>query len=301
MKTIQATHLVPEAVERQRLSDYLCGIFPQLPSRKSVKKAIKSAAVYVDGKVGKTGDWVLPKQKIELIDLDIRPTKIYEFKMQVVYEDEDMAVVHKPSGIAVSGNYFRTVENALLYNLQVSTKIDAFQKPRPVHRLDKPTSGLLLIAKTKQASIHFGKQFEEQKIKKRYQAIVIGQPNPSGTIEFEIDGKPAVSDFECLRTVQSLKNGQLSLLNLFPKTGRTHQLRIHLSKLGFPILGDAQYGTKGLILKHKGLFLAALSLDFLHPVSGLMQAIQIEPPYKFGALLDREQRRFDRYLGMKNK
>jgi 23S rRNA pseudouridine1911/1915/1917 synthase len=290
-----ATHTVPNEVEKQRLSDYLCGVFLQLPSRKSVKKAIKSGAIHVNGKKGFTGDWVLPAQQIEFMDLDIKPTKIFEFEMEVIYQDEDLAVIYKPSGIAVSGNKFRTVENALLYNIQVSSKPDTFKKPRPVHRLDSPTSGLLLIAKTKQARIHLGKQFEERLIKKRYQAIVIGETPLTGTIDFDIEGKSSVSTFERVRIVQSLKNGHLSLLNLYPQTGRTHQLRIHLSKLGYPILGDSMYGMEGLILKHKGLFLAAVSLEFEHPISGSRQAVEIDMPYKFGALLNREQRRYDVY------
>ena len=289
------SHIVPLISEPQRLSDYLCGIFPYLPSRKSVKKAIKAGLIFVDGKKGYTGDWVLSDQQIELMGLDETPIKIFEFEIKVVFEDDDIAVVHKPAGISVSGNQFRTVENALLYNLRPSTKIDAFKKPRAVHRLDNQTSGLLLIAKTKQARIDLGKQFEQRSIRKHYKAIVIGQPNSKGKIDFEINGKPSISIFEVERTVRSLKNGFLSLINLFPLTGRTHQLRIHLSKFGFPILGDKLYGKEGLILKHKGLFLTAVSLEFDHPVSEVNQSIKIEMPYKFGALLAREQRRFDVY------
>ncbi|MDC0230621.1 RluA family pseudouridine synthase [Aureispira] len=289
------THFVPCISEPQRLSDYLCGIFPHLPSRKSVKKAIRAGFIFVDGRRGYTGDWVLPDQKIELMDLDETPIKIFEFEIKVIFEDDDIAVVHKPAGISVSGNQFRTVENALLYNLKFSTKIDAFKKPRAVHRLDNQTSGLLLIAKTKQARIDLGKQFEQRTIRKHYKAIVIGQINSKGKIDFEIDGKPSISVFELERTVRSLKNDYLSLINLYPLTGRTHQLRIHLSKFGFPILGDKLYGQEGLILKHKGLFLTAVSLEFIHPVTKIYHSIETEMPYKFGALLAREQRRFDVY------
>ncbi|MCH2022521.1 MAG: RluA family pseudouridine synthase [Saprospiraceae bacterium] len=287
------THIVPSISEAQRLSDYLCGVFPQLPSRKSVKNAIRAGLVFVDGKKGYTGDWVISDQKIELYELDQTPTKIYKYKIKVVYEDEDIAIVNKPAGISVSGNQFRTVENALLYNLIPSKKIDAFKKPRPVHRLDNQTSGLLLIAKTKQARIHLGEQFEKRSIRKNYKAIVIGQPNSNGKINFDINGKPSISVFELERTVRSLKNNYLSLLNLYPLTGRTHQLRIHLSKIGFPILGDKLYGQEGLILKGKGLFLAAVSLEFIHPITESSQLIQIKMPNKFEAILEREQRRFD--------
>ena len=293
---VLAVHQVPkDVVLSQRLSDYLCGIFTQLPSRKSVKNAIKKGAVYVNGQQGRTGDWVLPEQTIELRDINRAPTKILELDLEVLFEDEDLAVVYKPAGIPVSGNQFRTIENALLHNIQVSSKVDAFKKPRPVHRLDAPTSGLLLVAKTKQTRIHLGSQFEKRTIKKRYQAIVIGRPHKEGTIDLPVDGKASLSYFENLETIPSLKSKELSLLNLYPQTGRTHQLRIHLAESGFPILGDTLYGQEGLIMKHKGLFLAAVELTFLHPVTEKEHCIQIKTPHKFTALLEREERRFKRY------
>jgi len=295
MQVVFAVHIVPIIEASQRLSDYLCGVFRQLPSRKSVKTAIKKGAVYVDGKKGHTGDWVKSYQKIELIDLDKAPNKVLKMPIEILYEDAYLAVVFKPAGIPVSGNQFRTVENALLYNIQPSAEPDGLKQPRAAHRLDAPTSGLLLIAKTKGARINLGAQFEAKTIQKRYQAIVIGKPPQKGTIAFSIQGKASLSTYECLETVDSLKSGQLSLLNLYPKTGRTHQLRIHLSTLGFPILGDALYGTEGLILKHKGLFLTAIELSFKHPISGGEQTIILSTPYKYEALLKREQGRFDRY------
>lgn len=294
MHLVLATHWVPLDIEQQRLSDYLCGVFPQLPSRKSVKVAIKKGAIYVNGKKGHTGNWVLPKQKIELLEIESAPTKILQLPLDVLYEDDSIAVVFKPAGIPVSGNQFRTIENALLHNISPSDRVDALKKPRAVHRLDAPTSGLLLIAKTRQARIHLGAQFEAKTIQKRYQAIVMGQPPIEGTIDLPIEGKASVSYFICLRTVDSLRSGQLSLLNLFPQTGRTHQLRIHLSQLGFPILGDKLYGTEGQILKGKGLFLTALELEFEHPTTQKRQQIKLPTPYKYTALLDREQRRFNK-------
>ena len=295
MQVVLATHIVPIIETAQRLSDYLCGVFVQLPSRKSVKTAIKKGAVYVNGEKGHTGDWVKSYQEIQLIDLDKAPSKILKMPMEVLYEDVYMAVIFKPAGLPVSGNQFRTVENALLYNIQLSTEPDALKQPRAAHRLDAPTSGLLLIAKTKQARINLGAQVEAKTIQKRYQAIVIGAPPEKGVINFPIEEKASLSTYKCLQTVDSLRSSQLSLLNLYPKTGRTHQLRIHLSTLGFPILGDAMYGREGLILKHKGLFLTAIELNFKHPISGKEQAIVLPTPYKYEALLKREQRRFDKY------
>lgn len=296
MQIIIATHIVPETwTEQQRLSDYLCHKFPQLPSRKSVKKAIKQGAIYIDGRKGYTGDWVVPNQKIELVDLDKPVEKVFELDMDVVWEDESLAIIRKPAGIPVSGNQFRTVENALLHNITMSTAVDALKRPRAVHRLDAPTSGLLLIAKTKTARIHLGRQFEKRVVQKQYQAIVIGKLSNSGIITNPIEGKEAESHYRVIRVVKSLKNKNLSLVDLYPKTGRTHQLRIHLSGLDCPILGDPLYGKEGLILKHKGLFLSAVGLEFKHPLTEEYMSIKIDTPYKFNALMDREQRRYTTY------
>ena len=136
-------HLVPINIKDVRLSDYAIGIFPQIPSRKGLKKAIKNGQVYIDGLQANTGNWVETGQKIELVALDRKPPKIYPLDLPIIYEDDQLAVIQKPAGIVVSGNQFHTIQNALLHNLAPSKAIDAFQLPRPVHRLDHATSGLL--------------------------------------------------------------------------------------------------------------------------------------------------------------
>ena len=106
----------------------------------------------MNGKTGTTGLWIEVGFKIELIDLEINPPSIYELSLEVVYEDDDIAVINKPGGIVVNGNQFRTIQNMLLYNLHPSKVPNALKIPRPVHRLDAPTCGLLLIAKTQPIS-----------------------------------------------------------------------------------------------------------------------------------------------------
>lgn len=287
------THTVPTNISNIRLSDYAVGIFPQLPSRKGLKKAIKNGQVYINGKKETTGAWVETGQTIELIALDKKPPKIYQLDLPVIYEDEQIAVIHKPAGIIVSGNQFHTIQNALLHNLTVSKAIDAFQLPRPVHRLDHATSGLLLIAKTTAANIHLSQQFKHKTIQKRYQAVVMGQLMPStGMINIEIEDKAALTKYEVLQTVSSLKAIHLSLVNLYPLTGRTHQLRIHLAYLGHPILGDKLYHQDKPLLTGKGLFLAAVELTFEHPVSGEVMNFKIDAPAKFRYRLEQENRRW---------
>lgn len=291
--TIIATHIVPIGVSGIRLSDYVIGIFTTIPTRKGMKKAIKKGMVWIDGEEANTGRWVESGQKIQLIDLETAPSKVYQFPLKVIYEDDVIAVINKPAGIVVSGNQHRTVQNALAYNLNVSTAADAFKVAKPVHRLDHATSGLLLIAKTRQARVDLGQQFEEKLIQKQYQAIVVGKVAEKGLIEQAIEGKVAITRFERLHWVHSLRDDYLSLLNLYPLTGRTHQLRIHLSTLGHPIVGDKLYGVPGKTLLGKGLFLCAVGLSFKHPLTKEILSLQITAPAKFAALLERRQRRWE--------
>ena len=178
------------------------------------------------------------------------------------------------------------------YNIKVSTEKDALKWAKPVHRLDNQTSGLLIVSKTQLAHINLGKQFENKLIRKKYVAIVIGKLIGEGFITEPIENKPAKTEYKVIKTVESLKNKHLSLVELFPHTGRTHQLRIHLSGLGFPILGDKLYGKEDLVLKHKGLFLSAIKLSLKHPVKGGDLEIKVDMPNKFNTRLNNEQRRF---------
>ena len=126
---------------------------------------------------------------MELVENSKTQPKIYEFNLEVVFEDDYMAVVNKPAGISVSGNTFKTIFNALSFNLKNSPLPDALIKPTPVHRLDNQTSGLLLIAKTKTAQIELGNQFEQQTIQKNYCTIVVGEVHTNRVINLPIENK----------------------------------------------------------------------------------------------------------------
>lgn len=291
---VTATHIVPANISGIRLSDYAVGIFEKIPTRKGIKKAIKKGMIWIDGAPATTGKWVCTGQVIQLKELDRLPAKVYKLKLPVIYEDATLALIHKPAGIVTSGNQFRTLQNTLPYNLQPSSASDALLAPLPVHRLDYSTSGLLLIAKTTSARRVLGNQFEQKQIQKEYRAVVIGQAPINGAIKIPIEQKIAHTLFQRLQTVSSLKNEYLSLLALQPTTGRTHQLRIHLSKIGFPILGDKLYGTEGMILKGKGLFLSAIGLQFTHPIQKELMRFTIAMPDKFSSYMAREQKRWDR-------
>ena len=194
-----------------------------------------------------------------------------------------MAIVNKPAGILTSGNSFKTVENALLQNLKRSNQPDAVA-PQPIHRLDYPTTGLLLIGKTRESIIALNRLFEKKEIAKTYYAVTIRKMKPKGRINFSIDDKDCVSEFEVLQSIVSERFEYLNLVQLNPKTGRRHQLRKHLASIGNPILGDADYGIPELILKGKGLYLHASSLEFKHPFSNKIMTVQKELPKKFKKL-----------------
>lgn len=186
------------------------------------------------------------------------------FPLTVLFEDDHLAVIHKPAGILVSGNSFKTITNALVQNIKRSNLPDA-TKPQPVHRLDYATTGILLVGKTSSSIRVLNKMFEDKKIEKTYYAITIGEMNDEGKITSEIGGKKSQSNYKVLESVFSKRFGRLNLVKLKPQTGRRHQLRKHLLSILNPILGDKNYGIEHLILNGKGLYLHAYSLDFIHP------------------------------------
>nr|WP_291847391.1 RluA family pseudouridine synthase [Lutibacter sp.] len=278
------------------MQEYAPSIFKEfIPSKSGIKKAIKKELFLVNGQTALTGTWVNSEQIIELIDDPSNKPKVFEYNLEVVFEDEHIAVINKPPGITVSGNSFKTIFNALPFNLKESTEADKLFKPTPVHRLDNQTSGILLVAKTKTAQIELGNQFRNKTIQKKYCAIVVGKVAKNSTINTPIENKIAETSFEIIEVVKSLKYNELSFLKVSPKTGRTHQIRIHLASIFHPILGDKLYGNAEKIHKGKGLFLAATEITFLHPKTTTTINFKIAIPNKFNSLLIREKRRWNSY------
>jgi len=277
---IKETHIVPVITEKIRLQEYAVSIFTSLPTKSSLKKALKKELILLDGKPAKTSDWIQEGQMLELLEAENPLKKVFTLKLDVIFEDDYLAVVHKPAGIPTSGNYFKTIENALAFNLKDSKAKDALPTPLPVHRLDNPTSGLLLIAKSKSVQVDLNRLFEEKKILKRYHALVSGTIPASAILKDKIEEKEAETRIEILEHFQ-LKNEDFSLVKAFPKTGRTHQIRIHLTENGHPIVGDKLYGQASEIIKKGGLFLAATGLEFQHPVSKKNMSFELPLSKKF--------------------
>jgi 23S rRNA pseudouridine1911/1915/1917 synthase len=223
--------------------------------------------------------------------------KPYKFKLNIVYEDRDIIIIDKPAGIVMhpgAGNYDNTIVNALMnYDKNSLSNIGDELRPGIVHRIDKNTSGLIVIAKNNQAHEHLSKQFNKHSITRIYQLLIWGKIRPSkGRIETLITrssknrqmmevsrtkGKKAITNYETLQIFENDKTPTLSLLNCRLETGRTHQIRVHMNYLGNNIVGDDKYKKKFKKIKNidpmleKKLsnlnrqFLHAKTLGFIHP------------------------------------
>lgn len=235
----------------------------------------------VNGAIATTATYISGGELIELkASQENKATRKVKLDLNILFEDDSLAVVEKPAGIVVSGNRFLTVANALVHTLQKSNHSDAVS-PKPVHRLDYPTTGTLLVGKTSSTIIRLNELFESKQIRKVYYAVTIGVMKPKGMVVTPVDGKPSITEYEVEQTQVSQRFGTLNLLRLQPRTGRRHQLRKHMASIGNPILGDADYGTEGLILKGKGLYLHAYSLQFVHPVAEMKIEVTSELPKKY--------------------
>ena len=278
------THTVPKLKEDQRLSDYAVGIFQVITTKKGIKKAISKGLITVDDQRGTTGKLLSGGETINLLEAhDNKPS--ISLDIDVVYEDDYLAIVIKPAGIVVSGNQKRTLENTLPTNLERSEQVDSLARPLPVHRLDHATSGLLLVAKTRSCHTALSNLFAQRDIHKTYHAIVMGDIQDEGVINKKIKEKSAETSYKVLKSIASDKYNSLHLVELHPSTGRRHQLRIHMLENGTPILGDRKYFIEGKVSKASGLFLSAVGLTFKHPITDELIEHTIETPKKFGKII----------------
>jgi len=282
-----------------RLDKYLTTTLPSEITRNQIQKLIKSGKILVDAKPGKVSQLIEPGQIITVdYELPYDPTLYSEnIPLDVVYEDNYLLVINKPPGLIVhpgAGNATGTLVNALLYHCEYLSNENGPYRPGIVHRLDKETSGLLVAAKDNSVHSSLRKQFTNRKIDKRYLALVWGvMKQPSGDINLPIgrslkdrkkfavvpDGRESLTRYEVVEQFEFL-----TLLRLKLETGRTHQIRVHLSHLNHPVFGDPYYGgrnTKMITLNLRNRLLAAKllsvmkrqalhaqSLSFTHPISG---------------------------------
>ena len=294
-RAVLETAVVPEDGVARRLDRAAADLLMAFPTRASARKAALRGELAVDGVISEPARWVAAGDVIAQLEPTGGAPPVLRVAVTVVYEDDDLAIVVKPPGIATSGPRRRTLERALPFSVRSGTGPDALRWPRCVHRLDAPTSGLVVVAKTRTAHAALGVAFQERRVHKRYRAVVVGRLDGEGKVETPIDGRSAVTRYAVVDHARSLKSQWISVVDLWPETGRTHQLRKHLAELGTPILGDLAYGIEGLKLRHKGLFLFALALRFAHPRQRTSLSFVLEPPPKVASLLAREARRWRRY------
>lgn len=275
-----------DKVLNDRLADY---------SRSQIQQWIKEQHVSIDGKVIKANYKVNAGDKIlieipEPEELDLVPENL---ELDIVYEDEDVVIVNKPQGMVVhpsAGHSQGTLVNGLLYQIKNLSTINDVVRPGIVHRIDKDTSGLLMVAKNDQAHEALAKQLKDKTSLRKYVALVHGEiPHEKGRIEAPIgrskvnrkmqavieDGKPAVTHFEVLKRFEGY-----TLIELQLETGRTHQIRVHMQYIGYPVAGDPLYGPKKT-LKGNGQFLHAKLLGFEHPTTGEMMVFEAPLPKIF--------------------
>ncbi len=249
-------------------------------TRSKIQKLIKENLINVSGRYEKPGYRLKEGEKIEVIIPEIKETGILpeEIPVKILYEDEYIIVIDKPSGMVVhpgAGVERGTLVNALIFHRPEISSVGSEKRPGIVHRLDKDTSGVMVVAKNEFAYNFLQKEFKERRVKKEYIALVrCNLKEKKGKIELAIGrdrkdrkkisgrtSKPrdAFTEYELLREM-----GNLKILSVRPKTGRTHQIRVHLKSIGCPILGDKKYGGP----PYKRLALHSYSLSFNHPLTG---------------------------------
>lgn len=298
-----------------RLDKFLAEAFPEL-TRSQVKRLIDEGAVALDGNGVKAG---LKLRGGERISVDLHEPAPIEaapepIPLSVLYEDASLIVIDKPAGLVVHpapGHPGGTLVNALLYHCDDLAGIGGELRPGIVHRLDKDTSGVLVASKNDQTHLDLARQFKSHTIQRRYRALVHGLVKPSeGTVDQAIgrhpvhrkkmsvncrQGRRAVTHW---RVLKQYDQDRLSLVELTLETGRTHQIRVHLSSLGYPVVGDPLYGQPrrlragtdaelaGLLNGLGRQFLHAWLLGFVHPASGETLEFHSPLPPELQQILD---------------
>ena len=285
---------VPENHPRQRLENFAAEQFPQIASRTQARKLAKKGAFTVNNLAAMASDWLNPGDCVHFEPPPAPDHPVYELALEVPLEDEHWALVIKPAGLPVSGNRHRTLVRALPYNLEPSLEPDALSVPHTVHRLDIRVSGLMVVAKTARAQVALGRSFEHRKVEKQYRALVVGRVEGSGRIEMAIEGRPASTRYSVVQHTPSYSMGWWTTLDLWPETGRTHQLRRHMASLGAPIVGDDLYTGDVPNIRKKGLFLFSMGIRIAHPICGGDVSLQLEEPVRYETRRRSERRRLIR-------
>ena len=279
-------------------------------TRSRLKKLIDGGNVLVNGKKAKAGAEIKTGDEISLeipdaVEYDVKPENI---PLDIVYQDDDFAVVNKPQGMTVhigNGNVEGTLVNALLFSLDKLSGIGGVLRPGIVHRIDKDTSGLLVVAKNDRAHVSLTKQIADKTCHRIYYALLEGNlKTDSGRVVTDIgrhktdrtkmavlnegEGKRAVTDYEVIARF----GGEFTLCKFSLQTGRTHQIRVHAKHLGNPVVGDPVYGYKKQKFKLDGQLLHARELELTHPITGERMTFCAPLPDYFSDVLKKLEKQY---------
>ena len=300
---------VPDEETGERIDSFLSGKTDFTRTR--IQQLIKDRNITVNGKPTKSSYKIEENDEIAIEVPEVETTEIKpeNIKIDIVYEDSDIAVINKQAGLVVHpahGHYSGTLVNAILYHIKDLSGINGEIRPGIVHRLDKDTSGLIVIAKNDKVHTALTEMFQEKKIRKTYLAILKGKLNKSeGKIVTQIGrdkndrkkmtvidditkGKNAITNYRVIS-----QNNLFTLVKVNIETGRTHQIRVHMRHLGYPILGDSVYGRKD---NEKRQMLHAYKLEFLHPVTGRQMEFTGEIPEDFQKALKKSDLKIDEII-----
>ena len=276
--------IVSDVYENERIDKFLTKVIQDSDeeiTRSEIKKYFDEECITVNNKIVKPSYKLKINDEIVMTNREIVVEDIIKenIPLDIVYEDNDLLVINKPSGMVVHpsvGHTRGTLVNALMYHVDSLSDINGLYRPGIVHRIDKDTSGLLIVCKNNKAHNEIAKQLKDKTSKREYYALVYGNfEHLKGKIDAPIgrdpkerqrqavveNGKPAVTHFTVLESYDGF-----SLLSCRLETGRTHQIRVHLSYIGHPVVGDPLYGPKKVIGKN-GQYLHAKSIGFVHPTT----------------------------------
>ena len=297
MNQIKITKTIPEYLDKDRLDLALSKLLPEY-SRGQIQTWIKANQITVDGKILRPKDKVRTDQVVKILAVieDVSLAKPQPIELDIVYEDQDIIIINKPAGLIThpgAGNPDNTLLNALLYHYPELAKI-----PRAgiIHRLDKDTSGLLVVARNLMSHNKLTEAMQKREIKREYEAIVNKNMVAGGTVEANIgrhstkrthmavkeNGKPAITHYRIIKKFPAHTHIKVIL-----ETGRTHQIRVHMAHIGYPILGDPVYGktTKISGKSFKRQALHASRLELLHPNTNKLISWKAKPPEDFADLV----------------
>ncbi len=270
-------------------------------SRTAIQRLLEKEKISVNGKKQKASYKVCLNDVISVEEEEIQESNLkpQDIPLEIVYEDTDIIVINKPKGIVVhpaNGNPDGTIVNAIMNICKDSLSgIGGELRPGIVHRLDKDTSGLLIIAKNDKAHINMSEQIKERKVKKTYMALVRGVIKENeATINMPIGrstkdrkkmavnrkGKEAITHFKVLQ-----RYDKYTLLEIKIDTGRTHQIRVHLAEIGYPVIGDYTYSNGKNEFGIQGQLLHAKRLEFTHPITNKQMKLEVEETEEFKNVL----------------